>query len=220
MKKTIVLLFLLCGSVGLQAQDPITEVIKAGIKKVIQAVDLKIQRLQNETILLQNAQKLIENTVSDLHLKDVSAWVEKQRTLYADYFEELQKVKTAVAYYHKVRELIEKQSLILKSYQSHFSIFKTDPHFNTNDLAYIRTVYEGIMENSISNVERVTKVLTSFTVSMTDAQRMQIIDEAAKQIHKNYSDLQSFGQRTKQIAVKRAADQKDIKRLNELYGIQ
>ena len=41
------------------AQDPITLIIKEGITKVIVAVDLKIQRLQNETIWLQNAQKTL-----------------------------------------------------------------------------------------------------------------------------------------------------------------
>ena len=37
------------------AQIPILEIIKAAVKKVIKAVDLKIQRLQNKTIWLQNA---------------------------------------------------------------------------------------------------------------------------------------------------------------------
>ena len=32
------------------AQIPILEIIKAAVKKVIKAVDLKIQRLQNKTI--------------------------------------------------------------------------------------------------------------------------------------------------------------------------
>jgi hypothetical protein len=40
-----------------QAQTGILEIIKAGIVKVIKAVDLKIQRLQTKTIWLQNAQK-------------------------------------------------------------------------------------------------------------------------------------------------------------------
>ena len=54
------------------AQDPISVIIKEGIKKVIVAVDLKIQRLQNKTIWLQNAQKTIENTMSKLKLDQIS----------------------------------------------------------------------------------------------------------------------------------------------------
>ncbi|MBS1577424.1 MAG: conjugal transfer protein TraI, partial [Bacteroidetes bacterium] len=72
-----------------QAQIPILEIIKAAVKKVIIAVDLQVQRLQNKTIWLQNAQKTLENTMSKMHLDDISGWVEKQRKLYADYFEEL-----------------------------------------------------------------------------------------------------------------------------------
>ncbi len=67
---------------GVSAQDPITLIIKEGIVKVIKAVDLKIQRLQNKTIWLQNAQKTLENSMSKLKLDEISGWVEKQRTLY------------------------------------------------------------------------------------------------------------------------------------------
>jgi hypothetical protein len=44
---------------NLKAQTGILEIIKAGVIKVIKAVDLKIQRLQNKTIWLQNAQKVL-----------------------------------------------------------------------------------------------------------------------------------------------------------------
>src|SRR5450759_1785832 len=71
----------------------ILEIIKAGVKKVIKAVDLKIQRLQNKTIWLQNAQKTLENKMSELKLTQIGDWVQKQKTLYADYFDELWKVK-------------------------------------------------------------------------------------------------------------------------------
>ena len=88
------------------AQDPITEVIKAAIKKAIKAVDLQIQRLQNETIRLQNAQKAIENVLSKTKLEEISGWVEKQRKLFADYYEELWKVKEAVTYYRQIHDII------------------------------------------------------------------------------------------------------------------
>ena len=58
----------------INAQIPILEIIKAGVTKVIKAVDLKIQRLQNKTIWLQNAQKTLENKVSKLKLTQISDW--------------------------------------------------------------------------------------------------------------------------------------------------
>src|SRR5687768_15018192 len=86
------------------AQIPIVEIIKAGVIKVIKAIDLKIQRLQNKTIWLQNAQKTLENKMQELKLGEISDWVEKQRKLYADYYEELWRVKSAIAYYQKVKD--------------------------------------------------------------------------------------------------------------------
>src|SRR4051812_41102799 len=87
-----------------EAQIPVLEIIKQAVTKVIKAVDLKIQRLQNKTIWLQNAQKTLENKMQELKLGEISDWVERQRKLYSDYYEELWKVKTAIAYYQKVRD--------------------------------------------------------------------------------------------------------------------
>ena len=38
-------------------------IIKEALKKIIKAIDLRIQRLQNKTIWLQNAQKQLENAI-------------------------------------------------------------------------------------------------------------------------------------------------------------
>ena len=46
---------------------PIIGLIKFAVKKVIKAIDLRIQRLQNKTIWLQNAQKKIENILSKFY---------------------------------------------------------------------------------------------------------------------------------------------------------
>ena len=46
------------------AQFVVGEVIKLTVTKVIKAIDLKVQRMQNQTIWLQNAQKVLENQLS------------------------------------------------------------------------------------------------------------------------------------------------------------
>src|SRR5687767_7273361 len=77
--------------------NPIAIIIKEGVKKVIKAVDLMIQRLQNKTIWLQNAQKVLENKLNELKLTEIAEWTEKHRKLYEDYYEELWKVKNTIA---------------------------------------------------------------------------------------------------------------------------
>ncbi len=119
--------------IEVHAQDPVTEAIKAGVTKVIRAIDLKIQRFQNETIWLQNAQKVIENKMSALKLAEISDWAEKQKTLYADYFDELWKVKNVVAYYHRIRDVIRKQLDLVEEYKRAYALFKKDTHFSAEE---------------------------------------------------------------------------------------
>lgn len=75
-----------------QTPIPILEIIKQGVIKVIKAIDLKIQRLQNKTIWLQNA-KVLENKLSQLKLTEIAQWTEKQRQLCKKYYDELWQVR-------------------------------------------------------------------------------------------------------------------------------
>src|SRR6187549_1993855 len=102
MKRLLITFGLACSAIILSAhqsygQIPVLEIIKEGITKVIVAVDLKIQRLQNEVIWLQNAQKVLENKFTELKLSEISDWVEKQRAQYASYFDELWQIKQSLA---------------------------------------------------------------------------------------------------------------------------
>ena len=57
-KRSRILILVLIQLMGMQqkmqAQIPVLEIIKAGITKVIKAVDLKVQRLQNQTEIITN----------------------------------------------------------------------------------------------------------------------------------------------------------------------
>lgn len=224
MKKGMVCLVFVYIVMALQsrakAQDPITLIIKEGITKVIQAVDLKIQRLQTRTIWLQNAQKVIENTMSKLKLDEITDWVEKQRVLYKDYFEELQKVKLIVTYYHKVKDITELQLALVKEYKRSFERLKQDIHFTSDELEYMGKVYSGIIDESLKNLDGLYLVLTSFTTQMTDEKRMEIIGTVKESIQKNYDDLRSFSVQNVHLSFARAKDQREISVIKNLYGLQ
>ena len=205
---------------SLKAQDPITVIIKEGIKKVIVAVDLKIQRLQNKVIWLQNAQKAVENSVSKLRLDEISDWVEKQRNLYKDYFDELWKVKDVVSYYQKVRDITSRQVLLVKEYKRTWSSVQQDWHFTPEEVVYMGKVYSGIMEESLKNLEQVVLVIQSFSLQISDAKRIELINAAADAMQQNYNDLKAFNKQNMQLSLQRSKDQQDIAAIRKLYGIQ
>src|SRR6478735_501340 len=86
---------------------PVLEIIKQGVIKVIKAIDLMIQRLQNKTIWLQNAQKILENKLSELKLAEIAQWTEKQRQLYKKYYDELWQVRQTLATYHRIAIIMQ-----------------------------------------------------------------------------------------------------------------
>jgi hypothetical protein len=224
MKKLLVTLVLVAGFAfapitGVQAQDPISEAIKEGIKKVIKAVDLQVQRWQNETIWLQNAQKVLENKMSEMKLSEISDWVEKQRTLYADYFDELWKVKNTVAYYHRIKELAQKQLQLVAEYKWAYGMFKNDKHFNVSEVVFMGKVYTGIIEASAKNLDNLFVVINSFSTQMSDAKRLEIINSVADNIEENYRDLQSFNRRNALLSLQRSNDFKDAIVIKKLYGL-
>ncbi|MBK7292138.1 MAG: conjugal transfer protein TraI [Chitinophagaceae bacterium] len=218
MKKIIVVLALLI-SVNSNAQIPILEIIKAGIKKVIVAVDLKIQRLQNKTIWLQNAQKTLENAMSKTKLTEISSWVEKQRKLYDDYFQELWKIKSALTYYHRVKDIIENQVAMVNEYKSAWAVFRQDKNFTAEELEYMFTVYTGMMDESLKSLDQLFLVVNAFATQMSDAKRLEIINTAASTIEQGFMDLKDFNNQHKTISIQRSVEKGDIDYVKKLYGL-
>lgn len=204
---------------GANAQLAIAEVIKAGIKKVVKAVDLKIQRLQNKTIWLQNAQKVLENQLSKLKLGEIADWTDKQRELYKNYYEELWKVKSILSYYNRVKELTEKQGAILEEYRSAWQLFQQDKHFTPEELTHIGKVYTGILEASVKNIDQIILVVNSFKTQMSDGARLEIIMEASNRMEENHTDLKQFNRQNAMLSIQRARSADETQRLKELYGI-
>jgi len=220
MKKFLVCLCFLLQGMGAKAQDPITEVIKEGIKKVIVAIDLKIQRLQTKTIWLQNAQKVVENAMSKLKLSEIGDWVQKQKDLYQNYFDELWKVKNVLTYYFRVKEIINQQSDLVRQYHRAWQGVLHDRHFTADEVAYIGKIYTGMIAESLKNLEKVSLVIKSFTTQMSDASRMGIIDDAARRMQTNYDDLRRFNSENIQLSIQRSNDEHDISIVKQLYGIE
>lgn len=204
---------------GANAQFAIAEVIKAGVKKVIKAIDLKVQRLQNETIWLQNAQKVIENQLSKFKLDEISDWTNRQRNLYAGYYDELVRVKSAISTYKRVKDLATTQAAILQEYKWAISLFKRDKHFSVDEILHMEEVYRGILETSVKNLDQVFMIVSSFKTQMDDAKRLELIGEAASRMDQNFSDLKQFNDQNITLSIQRAKTAIEIKTLKELYEI-
>jgi hypothetical protein len=198
---------------------PILEIVKAVTKKVIKAIDLRIQRLQNKTIWLQNAQKQIENLLSKLKLEQISEWTQKQRDLYKDYYQELMRVKSAITYYKRIKEITAKQTSLISEYERAWNLISKDDHFSASELDYMQEIYSGILGQSVQNIDQIFLVLDSFATQMSDLKRLEIINNAADRIEDNYESLMLFNRQNMLLSLQRAKTSNDVNKVKEFYGV-
>ncbi|HMH35211.1 MAG TPA: hypothetical protein VK543_19380 [Puia sp.] len=198
------------------SQVVIIEVIKA----VINAADLVVQQVQNKTIILQNAEKELTNAMSKLKLDEISSWVQKQKDLYEQYYSELSTVKELISSYDRIKSIIHMQSLIVSQYQSAYGLFKRDKHFSLTELDYMYQVYSGIVDQSLKNLDQALLVVSALSTTMTDASRLDIINNAAEGMQKNYDDLRQFNNQNISLSLQRAKVQGDTESVKQLYGLK
>ena len=202
-----------------KAQVPIVDIIRAAVKKVIKAIDLQMQRLQNKTIWLQNAQKTLENKMSQLKLNEIKDWVEKQRKLYDDYFQELRKVKAVLAYYNRVKDIIERQVQMVNEYKGAWALFKQDKNFTAEELEYMFNIYSGMMDESLKSIDQLFLVVNAFATQMTYAKRLEIINTVSDNLEQQYGDLKDFNNQNKMLSIQRASELGEIEYVKRLYGL-
>ena len=198
----------------------IISIINAAVKKVIVATDLEVERLQTQTIGLQNTEKDLENNMDASELSDIAGWVQQQKNLFAEYYQELWQVKNALATYEQVKAMIEKQEQIVTGYNQVYGAVGNDGHFSAAEVSHMYAVLSGILNQSIQNINRLTTVITALVTQMDDAGRLRMIDETGGDIDKNYRDLAQFSQETYMLSMQRARSEDDVATVRALYGVQ
>ena len=203
-----------------KADAQIIDIIEAVIKDAIMAVDLGVQKVQTQTIYLQDAQKAVENAMQQLQLTDITNWVQQQKDLYSEYYQELWEIKSALATYDKIVSMIDKQVQLVKDYQQAYAAMRQDTHFSAQEINYIGRVYSGILSQSVENLNQLYLVINALVTQMDDGDRLHIIDGAGARIDQNYNDLHRFTQQNILLSMQRAKDQSDLDEVRQLYGIQ
>lgn len=189
------------------------------LKRIIMAIDLRIQRRQTQTIVLQDAQKQLENLMQQTRLGEIADWVQQLKDLYEGYYQELWQVKQALQYYSAIRTMIDKEGRLVKMYQQAYGAMIRDGHFSVDELEQIRAVCEGILRQSVSVIDQLHLLIDAFVTQMDDGDRLSMINDLYASIDRNYRQLQGFSQDMILLSMRRAKDDADLNMIKQLYGI-
>lgn len=195
----------------------VAEIIRQGVKRVIIAVDLQIQRLQNESIWLQNAQKTIENALSKLRLEEIADWTGRQKTLYEDYYQGLWRVKNLISQYQRVKDIAKIQAALLNEYQQTWRLLTQSGDFTFEELQKKQAIYSGILQESLLHLDQLAFLMKNQLTNIGDAGRLDGIHELEMKIQVNYDALRRYNTHNLLISQYRRQSKKE---LNTLKSIQ
>jgi hypothetical protein len=223
MKKYIILIAVFTVSLIIlprqQAHAQILDAINAAIEEAITQVDLGVQRVQAQTIWLQNTEAQIENEMGLSNLNDISSWLKKEKDLYSSYYQDLQQVKTLISDYDEVKRIISEQKQLVVEYRNAYSLFQKDKNFSPVEINNMSQVYSGILTESSRDLTEISMAITSFQTQMTDAARLELIHHASNDMQHNLNNLRQYNNGNMQITLQRAQELNDMNTVKQLYGL-
>jgi len=127
-----------------------------------------------------------------------------------EYYDKLKAVNNLVKDVRKVQQTVLLVGDVSEMYVDNFGKMINDPNFSPQELTAIAFGYSSLLNESTELLKELKQIVTTSSLSMTDKERMDVIDRVYKEV-KDYHSLV-------RVSILRAKKQNDTQRVLELYG--
>jgi hypothetical protein len=135
-----------------------------------------------------------------------------------EFYDALKSINNLVKDAKKVQKTVLLVGEISEIYVTSYQKIMNDPYFTEAELMAIGAGYAILLNESVDMLAEVKEIITKNGLSMSDAERMVVIDRVYTEV-KNYRDLVSYYTRkTISVSFIRAKKAGDSQRVLELYG--
>ena len=135
------------------------------------------------------------------------------------YYDKLQSVHNLIKDARKVKETVELVSEISQIYSTNFNKMLSDRNFSVNELEAISNGYAKLLNESGNLLADIKNVVSlSNGLSMTDAERMSIIDHIHAKMLEHRNLVRYFSKKSISISFIRSQEKGDLARVQSLYG--
>lgn len=136
-----------------------------------------------------------------------------------EYYDALKSVHNLVKDARKVQKTIEMVSEITDIYVTGFNKMIADPNFTPNELAAISTGYSKLLAEGGALVTELKNIVTgSNGLSLSDKERMDVIDQVYARMVEYRNLTKYFTQKSISVSYIRAKEKNDTDRVLSLYG--
>jgi len=169
--------------------------------------------------LVQNIQQVVKSSST---LTNMVKNVQETVKIYEqgkEYYDALKSVNNLIKDARKVKLTIEMISEISDMYISGFNKMVADPNFTVDELAAISLGYARLMEEGGALITELKNIVTSSNgLSMTDKERMEMIDQIYNRMLGYRNLTRYYTQKSISVSFIRAKAKADTDRVLALYG--
>ena len=182
------------------------------------------------TQLVLDTEKLtsMKSTLQDMYksyeiigkgYKDIKDIAQGNFNLHKLFLDGLLAISPAVQNAPRIVDILNAQYSIVTEFKADVTRYPSGGPFTAQELDYIISVYNTLLQRSLQSIEELTMVLTADQLRMSDAQRLQAIDRVYADTNSQLSFLKIFTNSLAIQAAQRAKEQNDINTLKQLYGL-
>ena len=134
------------------------------------------------------------------------------------YYDALKAVNNLVKDARKVQQTVLLVGEISDIYVNSFQKMLTDGNYTPDELSAIASGYAKMLEESSGMLNEMKTVVTSTGLSMTDKERMDVIDRVYRDVRNQRNLVRYYTNRNIGISYLRAKKKNDTQRVLDLYG--
>ena len=134
------------------------------------------------------------------------------------YYDALKSVHNLVKDARKVQQTVLLVGEISDIYVNSFQKMLTDENYTADELAAIANGYTKMLEEGSHLLDELKTVVTSTGLSMSDKERMDIIDRVYRDVKHQRNLVRYYTSRNIGISYLRAKKKNDTRRVLDLYG--
>jgi len=146
-------------------------------------------------------------------VKDIS---EGNFNLHSAFLNSLEAVSPEVRKYGRIADIMADQASIVSEGKAMLSLYGGSGHFSAGELVYMNGVFNQLLKGSLDNLTNLANVITAGTLRMSDAERLQQIDQVYDDTQNKLLFLRHFDESVQVLLVQREKEQNDVDELKRL----
>ncbi|MYY43968.1 DUF4141 domain-containing protein [Elizabethkingia anophelis] len=168
--------------------------------------------------ILNSANEIVQTSTTVSNVVKNFKEVEKVYNQGKEYYDKLKAVNDLVKDARKVQQTVLLVGDISEMYVTNFKKMMNDKNFSPAEISAIAFGYSQLLKESSGLLKDLKQIINSSTLSMSDKERMDIIDKVYKEVREYYNLVRYYTNKNVSVSYLRAKKQNDAARVLSLYG--